>query len=83
MVWHIGQGYGQDWRDRVLNAKGSIREMAARLGVRNSYVAKACLRRCRLGEAAPGTQCRVASEFSSSPFQSLHCRKHPNVNCRP
>ena len=24
MVWHIGQAYGQDLRDRVLNAKGSI-----------------------------------------------------------
>ena len=30
MVWHTGQADGQDLRDRVLNAKGSIREMATR-----------------------------------------------------
>ena len=33
MVWDIGQAYGQDLRSRVLNAKGSIREVAARFGV--------------------------------------------------
>lgn len=33
MVWHKGQAYGQDLLVRVLNAKGSIREVAARFGV--------------------------------------------------
>ena len=41
MVWHKGQAYGQDLRDRVLNAKGSIREMVVRFGVNKSYVARA------------------------------------------
>ena len=57
MVWHIGQACGQDLRDRVLNAKGSIREVAARFGVSKSYVARARSRRRRHGEDAPGMQC--------------------------
>lgn len=57
MVWHIGQAYGQDLRDRLLNAKGSIREVAARFGVSKSYVARARSRRRRHGEDAPGVQC--------------------------
>ena len=57
MVWHIGQAYGQDLRDRVLNAKGSIRELATRFGVSKSYVARARSRRRRHGEDAPGMQC--------------------------
>jgi len=56
MVWHIGQAYGQDLRDRVLNAKGSIREVAVRFGVSKSYVARARSRR-RHGEDTPGMQC--------------------------
>ena len=55
MVWHIGQAYGQDLRDRVLNAKGSIREVAVRFGVSKSYVARARSRR-RHGEDTPGMQ---------------------------
>ena len=45
MVGHPGQAYGQDLRDRVLNAKGSIREVALRFGVSESYVARARSRR--------------------------------------
>lgn len=57
MVWHIGQAYGQDLRDRVLNAKGSIQEVAARFGVSKSYVARARTRRRRHGENTRGMQC--------------------------
>ena len=56
MVWHIGQAYGQDLRDRVLNAKGSIREVAVRFGVSKSYVARARSRRRHHGEDTPGMQ---------------------------
>ena len=45
MVGHPGQAYGQDLRDRVLNAKGSIREVALRFGVSESYVDRARSRR--------------------------------------
>lgn len=57
MTWHLGQAYGQDLRDRVLNANGSIREVAARFGVSRSYVARARSRRRYHGEDAPGMQC--------------------------
>lgn len=57
MVWHPGQAYGQDLRERVLNATGSIREVALRFGVSESYVARARSRRRRLGEDGPGVQC--------------------------
>jgi transposase len=57
MAWHLGQAYGQDLRDRVLHAEGSIREVAARFGVSHSYVSRARSRRQRLGEDTPGVQC--------------------------
>ena len=57
MAWHLGQAYGQDLRDRVLRAEGSIREVAVRFGVSHSYVARARSRRRRLGEDTPGVQC--------------------------
>lgn len=56
MTWHQGQAYGQDLRDRVLNANGSIAEVAARFGVSKSYVARARSRRRRLAEDTPGMQ---------------------------
>jgi len=56
MTWHLGQAYGQDLRDRVLRAEGSIREVATRFGVSQSYVARARSRRRRLGEDTPGVQ---------------------------
>lgn len=57
MAWHRGQAYAQDLRDRVLGARGSIREVAARFGVSESYVANARSRRRRLGDEKPGVQC--------------------------
>lgn len=57
MAWHQGQAYGQDLRDRVLNAPGSIAEVSARFGVSKSYVARARSRRRRRGEDTPGVQC--------------------------
>jgi transposase len=57
MVWHPGQAYGQDLRDRVLSAKGSIREVASPFSVSRSYVARARSRRRWLGEDTPGVQC--------------------------
>jgi transposase len=57
MAWHSGQVYGQDLRDRVLAASGSIKEVAARFAVSESYVARARSRRKRHGEDTPGVQC--------------------------
>lgn len=56
MAWHQGQAYGQDLRDRVLGASGSIAEVAARFAVSKSYVARARSRRRRLGDESPGAQ---------------------------
>lgn len=56
MAWHQGQAYGQDLRDRVLNANGSIAEVAIRFKVSKSYVARARSRKRRLGEDSPGAQ---------------------------
>lgn len=57
MGWRQGQAYGQDLRDRVLGASGSIRDVAARFGVSRSYVSRARSRRRRYGEDGPGVQC--------------------------
>jgi transposase len=56
MTWHQGQAYGQDLRDRLLGASGSIAQVAARFRVSKSYVARARSRRRRLGEDTPGAQ---------------------------
>lgn len=56
MGWQRGQAYGQDLRDRVLSARGSIREIAARFSVSESYVVRARSRRRRLGDERPGAQ---------------------------
>lgn len=56
MTWHQGQAYGQDLRDRVLSASGSIAEVATRFKVSKSYVARARSRRRRLGDDTPGAQ---------------------------
>jgi transposase len=71
MVWHIGQAYGEDLRDRILNAKGSIREVAVRFGVSKSYVALARSRRRRHGEDAPRTQCNHVPPKLSGLEQTL------------
>ena len=52
-----GQAYGQDLRDRVLAAEGSIREVAERFVVSDSYVARVRSKRRRLGEDRAGVQC--------------------------
>lgn len=60
MAWHRGQAYGQDLRDRVLGAPGSIAQIAARFGVSPSYVSRARARRRQLGVDTPGEQrCHV------------------------
>lgn len=56
MAWHQGQAYGQDLRDRVLNASGSIAQVATRFGVSQSYVARARARRRQFGDDRPGAQ---------------------------
>jgi transposase len=40
MSWKRGREYGQDLRDRVLEASGPIREVAERFEVSASYVSK-------------------------------------------
>lgn len=57
MAWRRGQAYGQDLRERVLAASGSIREVAERFEVSTSYVSKVRGRCRRLGETAPRAQC--------------------------
>lgn len=47
-----GEEYGQDLRDRVLDAKGPIREVAERFGVSPSYVSKIGSRFRLTGERA-------------------------------
>jgi transposase len=71
MVWHIGQAYGQDLRDRVLNAQGSIREVAARFGVSKSYVARARSRRRWHGQDRAGVQCNHVPPKLSGLEQAL------------
>jgi transposase len=56
MAWHQGQAYGQDLRDRVLSAHGSIAAVASRFRVSQSYVARARSRRRHLGDDSPGAQ---------------------------
>ena len=56
MSWRRGQTYSQDLRDRVLDAGGSARQVAARFGVSVSYVVKARQRLSRAGAATPRPQ---------------------------
>ena len=56
MAWQRGQAYGQDLRERVLAAPGSMAQVAARLEVSASYVSRARLRQRRLGLDTPGAQ---------------------------
>ena len=57
MALHRGKAYGQDLRDRVLSAQGSIAQIAQRFEVSTSYVARARARRRPLGQDCPGVQC--------------------------
>ena len=56
MLWHRGRAYGQDLRDRVLSAPGSIAQIAARFAVSAAYVSKVRRSR-RLGQLSAGAQC--------------------------
>ncbi|MEO6625349.1 MAG: hypothetical protein ABIN37_11025 [Burkholderiaceae bacterium] len=55
MGFHRGRAYGQDLRDRVLQASGSACEVAKRFAVSPAYVAKVRRRR-HLGQDTPGAQ---------------------------
>ena len=57
MSWRKGQAYGQDLRDRVLQAPGRLREVALRFGVSASYVLRVRARREQLGQSVAGAQC--------------------------
>ena len=83
MAWHPGQAYGQDLRDRVLGADGTIHEIAKRFAVSDSYVARARGKRRRFGEVSAGVQCNhvpprlaglelsLASQVEAGPDQTL------------
>ena len=83
MAWQRGQAYGQDLRDRVLTAEGSIREVAKRFAVSDSYVARARSKRRRLGNERAGVQCghvprrlaglepALAAQVEAGPDQTL------------
>jgi transposase len=56
MSFHRGRAYGQDLRERVLEARGSQCEVARRFAVSAAYVAKVRARRRDLGADTPGPQ---------------------------
>ena len=56
MAWRRGRAYGQDLRDRVLGADGSIAQVAERYAVSESYVVRARSKLRRLGEVCAGAQ---------------------------
>ena len=56
MSWRRGKAYAQDLRDRVLAAKGRLREVAERFGVSQAYVSRMRSRHERLGQASAGAQ---------------------------
>ena len=56
MAWQRGRAYGQDLRDRVLAADGSVREVAERFAVSDSYVARARAKRRHRGEVCAEVQ---------------------------
>ena len=56
MSWRRGQAYAQDLRDRILNAQGSLSEVAQRFAVSVSYVSRVRTRKTRLGQTCPGAQ---------------------------
>ena len=54
MSWRRGRAYGQGLRDRVLTAKGRLREVAERFGVSQAYVSRVRSRQERLGQTSAG-----------------------------
>ena len=57
MAWRSGQAYGQDLRERVLGAPGSVNAVAQRFGVSASYVARVRSRQRKLGQNCAQPQC--------------------------
>jgi transposase len=51
-----GQAYAQDLRDRVLAARGTIREVARRFEVSDSYVCRVRAKHRATGDASAGAQ---------------------------
>lgn len=56
MAWQRGRAYGQDLRERVLAASGSISQVAKQFAVSESYVSRARSRRKHLGLDTAGEQ---------------------------
>ena len=56
MPWRRGRAYARDVRDRVLAAKGRLREVAERLGVSQACVSRVRSRHERLGQTSAGAQ---------------------------
>ncbi|CDS55214.1 hypothetical protein [Polaromonas sp. CG9_12] len=56
MPWRRGKAYAQDLRDRVLAAKGTLREVAARFDVSQAYVSRVHSRHERMGQASAGAK---------------------------
>ena len=56
MSWRKGQAYGQDLRDRVLQATGRVVDVAVRFGVSPAYVSRARTRCEQFGQTSPGAQ---------------------------
>lgn len=56
MQHRAGQAYGQDLRDRVLAAQGTIRAVAARFDVSDSYVCRVRAKHRATGDASAGAQ---------------------------
>ena len=83
MSWRKGQAYGQDLRDRVLQATGRLCDVALRFDVSPSYVLRARARREQLGQTSPGVQRNhvplrlgtlkeeVLAQVASAPVQKL------------
>ena len=56
MAWRKGQAYGQDLRDRVLQATGRVVDIAVRFGVSPAYVSRTRARCEQLGQTCAGAQ---------------------------
>lgn len=74
MAWRRGQAYGQDLRDRVLAASGSMREVAERFEVSLSYVSKVRGRHRGWGETAARVQCSHTPHKLAGLEQQLRAR---------
>lgn len=57
MSWRKGQAFGQDLRDRVLQAPGRVTDIAKRFDVSPAYVSRIRSRRAILGQTTAAVQC--------------------------